>query len=98
MFNNNRPHLLPARTIATAHLASLLASQQSQLNAKLQTTQSQNAALADGVKSQREEIERLLAELERVVRDLDSAAQLLNAEAESLAKGSRAAEGVLREV
>jgi len=43
------------------------------LNAKLQTTQSQNAQLVEKIGDQRAEIQRLVAGLEAVVRDLESA-------------------------
>lgn len=46
---------------------------QSQLNARLQTTQSQNAILHDEIRQQREEIEQLLAQLEATVGDVRGA-------------------------
>jgi len=87
-----RPHLLPAPEIARAHLASLYASQQSQLNAKLQTTQSQNATLAETIRKQREEIEGLLRGVEAVVKDLDGANELLEKETDDLAREAISAE------
>lgn len=48
---------------------------QSALNAKLESTQSQNAELAERIQSQRKEIESLLSGLEAVVGDLEGAAK-----------------------
>jgi kinetochore protein NNF1 len=78
----NRPHTLPPQSILSARLSSIHASQQSQLNARLQTTQSQNAILAEKLGSQRREIEDLLGVLDRVVRDLEDAGDKLGAEVE----------------
>ncbi|KAH8815965.1 Nnf1-domain-containing protein [Xylogone sp. PMI_703] len=86
------PHLLPAPAILNAHLSPLLVSQQSQLNAKLQTVQSQNASLAEKLVSQRKEIETLLSNVENVVRDLDGAVELLEREGVQLAKDAVGAE------
>ncbi|KAI9742793.1 MAG: hypothetical protein M1818_003522 [Claussenomyces sp. TS43310] len=71
-------HLLPASTVLAATLQPQLAQQQSQLNAKLQTTQSQNAALFDAIRAQRRELDTLVAGLEDRVRDLDGAVQSLH--------------------
>ncbi|TAQ84889.1 hypothetical protein B7494_g6777 [Chlorociboria aeruginascens] len=86
------PHLLPASAIAKAHLAPHYASQQSQLNARLQTTQSQNATLALQIKEQRREIESLVEGIERAFRDLVGANELLGKESEGLAREAMAAE------
>ncbi|KAK2623870.1 hypothetical protein QTJ16_007051 [Diplocarpon rosae] len=71
------PHLLPARSLLAAHTTPLHQSQQSQLNAKLQTTESQNATLAAEIRAQRAEIAALLALAETLVRDLEGAAGML---------------------
>lgn len=47
---------------------------QATLNAKLDETQAQNAELAQTVQAQRREIEKLLANLESVVTDIEGAA------------------------
>ncbi|PBP19305.1 hypothetical protein BUE80_DR009512 [Diplocarpon rosae] len=60
MIWGRRPHLLPARSLLAAHTTPLHQSQQSQLNAKLQTTESQNATLAAEIRAQRAEIAALL--------------------------------------
>lgn len=75
--NNNSPHVHPPPTILTAHLTPSLIAHQSQLNARLQTTQSQNALLFDEVQRQREEIEALLRRLEGVVADVKGANEAL---------------------
>ncbi|KAM0241243.1 hypothetical protein ACHAPO_002048 [Fusarium lateritium] len=67
------PHMLPPPTILAAHLTPTLTAHQSQLNARLQTTQSQNALLYDEVQRQREEIRALLDTLEAVVADVQGA-------------------------
>ncbi|KAI9803692.1 MAG: hypothetical protein M1833_000604 [Piccolia ochrophora] len=66
-------HTLPPEDILSAHLAPFLAQQQSQLNAKTQTVQSQNAQLMQTIEAQREEIRRMVEGLEAVVADLDGA-------------------------
>ena len=94
----NRPHTLPAPTILAAHLAPLQASQQSQLNARIQTISSQNAGLAKTLTEQRMEIESLVGVLEGVVGDLGKAGGVLEAEGAQLARGAREAEEVMAEV
>ena len=92
------PHTLPAPTILSAHLVPLQASQQSQLNARIQTTASQNASLAKTLAKQRTEIESLVGVLEGVVRDLEKAGDLLQSEGGRLAEGARAAEVAMTDV
>ncbi|KAF7879439.1 hypothetical protein EAF04_000635 [Stromatinia cepivora] len=92
------PHTLPAPSILAAHLTPIYTTQQSQLNAKLQTTQSQNAILAEEIRKQREEIERLVRGVEVVVEDLDRANGVLEREVDGLGREALKAEGVLREV
>ncbi|KAH8752587.1 Nnf1-domain-containing protein [Diaporthe sp. PMI_573] len=87
------PHLLPADAILAAHLAPQLASQQSQMNAKLQNTQAANVAMWDEIQRQRAEADELLGALERALADVDGAAALLDdVPAEELARESRAVE------
>ncbi|KAJ8065370.1 hypothetical protein OCU04_006058 [Sclerotinia nivalis] len=92
------PHTLPAPSILAAHLTPIYTTQQSQLNAKLQTTQSQNAILAEEIRKQREEIEKLVRGVEVVVEDLDRANGVLEREVDGLGREALEAEGVLREV
>lgn len=85
----HRPHLLPASAILTAHLTPALTAHQSQLNARLQTTQSQNALLHDEVRRQREEIESLLERLEGVVGDVRGANEALGEVMEDVVREGR---------
>ncbi|KAI9707374.1 MAG: hypothetical protein M1836_000334 [Candelina mexicana] len=71
------PHTLPPLPLYIAHLAPFLQQTQSQLNARLQTTQSQNAQLASTISEQRAEIELLVSGLEEIVADLESAVESL---------------------
>lgn len=89
LLHQNSPHLLPPDRILAAHLHPALTSHQSQLNARLQTTQSQNAILYDQVQQQRDEIEDLLAQLEAVVRDVRGANESLADVVEQLAVEAR---------
>ncbi|KAH8593736.1 Nnf1-domain-containing protein [Bisporella sp. PMI_857] len=91
------PHTLPVETIIRAHTDPLRAQQQGQLNAKLQTVQSQNAALAGKLADQQREIEGLLGGLEKVVRDLENAGGLLQQEGAVLSEDARVAEEALRQ-
>lgn len=91
------PHTLPAPSILAAHLTPLYTTQQSQLNAKLQTTQSQNASLADEIQKQREEIEKLVRGVEIVVEDLDRANEVMDREVDGLGKEALEAENALRD-
>ena len=93
------PHLLPADAILAAHLAPHLASQQSQMNAKLQNTQVANVALWDEIQKQKAEVDELLGALERALADVDGAAALLDeVPAEELAKESRTVEAEMTDV
>ncbi|KAM5351308.1 hypothetical protein ACJ41O_004031 [Fusarium nematophilum] len=83
------PHLLPPSTILAAHLSPSLTAHQSQLNARLQTTQSQNALLHDEVRRQREEIRALLDALEAVVADVRGANDALRPVVDELAAETR---------
>jgi kinetochore protein NNF1 len=88
----DRPHTLPPKPLVNAHLNPLHRSQQSQLNAKLQTAQSQNASLVEVLRRQKAEIEELVALAEKVVGDLEDAGGRLQAEAEGLSGDARGAE------
>ncbi|POS72555.1 hypothetical protein DHEL01_v209055 [Diaporthe helianthi] len=93
------PHMLPADAILAAHLAPHLASQQSQMNAKLQNTQAANVALWDEIQKQRAEVDELLGALERALADVDGAAALLaDVPAEELARESVAVEAEMTDV
>lgn len=93
------PHMLPAEAVLAAHLAPHLASQQSQLNARLQNTQAANVGLWEEIAAQRAEMEGLLGALEATLKDVDGAADLMDAvPAEELAKESRQVEAEMMEV
>lgn len=94
--DTDRPHLLPPQDILAAHLSSRLAAHQSLLNARLQTTQAQNALLADHVRQQRQEMDELLRQLDRAVEDVRGANAVLGAVADELAAEARAVDGQLR--
>ncbi|RKK77619.1 hypothetical protein BFJ69_g6167 [Fusarium oxysporum] len=83
------PHLLPPSAILAAHLTPALIAHQSQLNARLQTTQSQNALLYDEVRRQREEIRTLLDALEAVVADVQGANDALRPVMDDVAAETR---------
>ncbi|EGU85862.1 hypothetical protein FOXB_03710 [Fusarium oxysporum f. sp. conglutinans Fo5176] len=83
------PHLLPPSAILAAHLTPALTAHQSQLNARLQTTQSQNALLYDEVRRQREEIRTLLDALEAVVADVQGANDALRPVMDDVAAETR---------
>lgn len=93
------PHLLPASDVLAAHLAPHLASQQSQMNAKLQNTQAANVALWGEIQAQRAEVDELLGALERALADVGGAATLLDeVPAEELARESRTVEAEMTDV
>ncbi|KAH9224012.1 Nnf1-domain-containing protein, partial [Leptodontidium sp. 2 PMI_412] len=71
------PHTLPAPALLRSHTTPLHQSQQSHLNAKLQTTESQNATLIEEIRRQRAEIEELLSLGEMLVKDLEGAGRKL---------------------
>lgn len=68
-----RPHTLPPATILAAHMHPALARHQSQLHARLETTQAQNELLVDVVRRQRAEVDELLARLEDAAEDVRGA-------------------------
>ncbi|CAJ2506299.1 Uu.00g004290.m01.CDS01 [Anthostomella pinea] len=83
------PHMLPADEVLAAHLAPHLALQQSQLNAKLQTTQAHNARLFEEIQKQRAEIESLVGFLEKAFEDIDGASHMMDGVVDDLAKETR---------
>ncbi|KAI1267301.1 Nnf1-domain-containing protein [Xylariaceae sp. FL1019] len=86
------PHVLPAEDVLAAHLAPHLAQQQSQLNAKLQTTQSHNAKLYEDIQRQRAEIESLTLLLEKVLEDVDGTNELYDGVVSDVARETRTVE------
>ncbi|KAI3337597.1 Nnf1-domain-containing protein [Xylariaceae sp. AK1471] len=86
------PHLLPPEEVLDAHLAPHLAQQQSQLNAKLQTTQAHNANLFEDIKRQRSEIESLVSLLEKILEDVDNTNLMLDGVVNDVARETRTIE------
>ncbi|KAI0406689.1 Nnf1-domain-containing protein [Xylaria palmicola] len=86
------PHTLPPDEVLDAHLAPHLVQQQSQLNAKLQTTQAHNAKLFDDIKRQRAEIESLVSLLEKVLEDVDNTNRMLDGVVDDVARETRTIE------
>ncbi|KAI1144613.1 Nnf1-domain-containing protein [Hypoxylon sp. FL0543] len=91
------PHMLPPDQILAAHLAPHLAQQQSQLNAKLQTVQAHNAKLFSDIQKQREEMQSLMALLQKVFEDIDGANGQIDDVADDLAKETRTVEAEMTE-
>ncbi|KAI8628611.1 Nnf1-domain-containing protein [Xylariaceae sp. FL1651] len=86
------PHMLPAEEVLAAHLAPHLAQQQSQLNAKLQTTQAHNAKLFEEIQRQRTEIESLVGLLEKVLEDIDNTNHMMDDVVDDVARETRTIE------
>lgn len=73
-----RPHTLPPTRLYLAHLAPYLAETEIELQAELKQIQAENENLALGLQGQRGDVERLVAGLETVVRDLESANEVMD--------------------
>ncbi|KAI0199588.1 Nnf1-domain-containing protein [Astrocystis sublimbata] len=86
------PHTLPPDEVLDAHLAPHLAQQQSQLNAKLQTTQAHNTKLFEDIKRQRAEIESLVSLLEKVLEDVTNTNQMMDGVVEHVGRETRTIE------
>ncbi|KAI8945480.1 Nnf1-domain-containing protein [Xylaria longipes] len=86
------PHMLPPDEVLDAYLAPHLAQQQSQLNAKLQTTQAHNAKLFEDIKRQRAEIESLVSLLEKVLEDVNNTNQMMDGVVDDVARETRTIE------
>ncbi|KAI0512761.1 Nnf1-domain-containing protein [Xylaria bambusicola] len=86
------PHMLPPDEILDAHLAPHLAQQQSQLNAKLQTTQAHNAKLFEDIQRQRSEIESLVSLLEKVLEDVGNTNHMMDDVVDDVARETRTIE------
>lgn len=92
------PHTLPPDVILAAHLAPHLAAHQSQLNARIQTLQSRNAALWDEIHGQRAEINSLMESLDDAINDVDGATELLVPIIEPLSKETKDIEIDMRDL
>ena len=91
----NRPHTLPPRPLIQSHTLPIHIAQNSQLNARLQTTQSQNAMLLEEIRQQKKEIEELMRAVERSVGDVGGAGDVLGSKVGELSQGGREATEVL---
>jgi len=72
-----RPHTLSPSEIHLAHLMPFLEQQATQMNTKLVETQQSNTELLSAVTAQRAEIEALVRGLESVIQDLEASAQVM---------------------
>lgn len=72
-----RPHTLTPSEIHLAHLMPFLDKQATDMNTTLAETQIANTELLTAVAAQRAEIEALVRGLESVVSDLEASAQLM---------------------
>ncbi|KAI1187024.1 Nnf1-domain-containing protein [Nemania serpens] len=86
------PHTLPPDEVLAAQLAPHLAQQQSQLNAKLQTTQAHNAKLSEDIQRQRAEITSLVSLLEKALEDVDDANRMMDDVGDDVARETRTIE------
>lgn len=89
--------MLPPDEVLDAHLAPHLAQQQSQLNAKLQTTQAHNAKLFEDIKRQRSEIESLVSLLEKVLEDVSNTNHMIDEVVDDVARETRTIEAEMTE-
>ncbi|RYO27978.1 hypothetical protein AA0111_g6913 [Alternaria arborescens] len=71
------PHTLTPAEIHLAHLMPYLEKQATEMNTKLAETQQSNTELLSTVTAQRAEIEALVRGLESVIQDLDASAQIM---------------------
>ena len=78
VWGGDRPHTLPPTRLYLAHLAPYLAETEIELQAELKQIQAENENLAQGLRGQKDEVERLVAGLETVVRDLEAANEVMD--------------------
>lgn len=78
-----------------SHTLPIHIAQNSQLNARLQTTQSQNAMLMEDISQQKKEIDELLRLVENSVGDVQSAGDVMGEKIGELSEGARGAVEVL---
>jgi kinetochore protein NNF1 len=93
-----RPHTLPPERLYLAHLAPYLTETEKELQAELERTQTENETLALEVQRQRHEVEHLMAGLESVIKDVESANGVMDEviEGEDLGKETREMEEEIR--
>ncbi|RKF84224.1 spindle pole protein Nnf1 [Golovinomyces cichoracearum] len=95
--NVQPPHTLPPEPLVKAHLTPLYLSQQSQLNAKLQTVESMNASLLAQICEQRKEITKILRSTRQLCSDVEDAAEVMH-DLQGLGHEAREAEILLDDV
>jgi kinetochore protein NNF1 len=74
---HSRPHTLTPSEVHLAHLMPFLEQQATEMNTKLFETQQSNTELLSTVTAQRAEIEALVRGLESVIQDLEASAQIM---------------------
>ncbi|KIW92011.1 uncharacterized protein Z519_06993 [Cladophialophora bantiana CBS 173.52] len=82
-------HTLSATELYTAHFTPYLQQATEELNARLQKSQQENAAMRDTIQEQRGEIERLLAGLEYAVKDIEGSVEAMRTNEQSGCNGLR---------
>ncbi|KZZ91827.1 Nnf1 [Moelleriella libera RCEF 2490] len=90
------PHLLSPQDILNAHLGAHLVAHRESLTARFETTQAQNALLAEHVRQQRAEVQQLLDQLDAAVGDVRAANAVLGPVVEELAGEARVVDGELK--
>ncbi|KAL9624015.1 MAG: hypothetical protein Q9160_001768 [Pyrenula sp. 1 TL-2023] len=84
------PHALSAEQLYTAYLGPHLQEATELIDAKLQSTQAENAKAIEKIAAQRKEMEKLVGDLETLVRDVESSVQVMNEGTDNGVEGLRA--------
>ncbi|EGO58264.1 hypothetical protein NEUTE1DRAFT_122534 [Neurospora tetrasperma FGSC 2508] len=93
------PHTLPPSIILSAHLAPHLTTTHSSLTTTLQQTQAENHQLFQEIQAQRAEIEELLAVVEKALKDIEGANELLEGVVEKgLVEETRGVDGEISSI
>ncbi|MCJ1254763.1 hypothetical protein MMC24_002579 [Lignoscripta atroalba] len=71
-------HMLPPEQLYLAHLSPYLQETQRELDGKIRGVEVENEELMEGIKRQREEVERLVGGLEGVIGDLEGANEVMD--------------------
>ena len=74
----SRLHMLPPEQLYLAHLSPYLQETQRELDGKIRGVEVENEELMEGIKRQREEVERLVGGLEGVIGDLEGANEVMD--------------------
>jgi kinetochore protein NNF1 len=75
--DHGRPHTLPPSDLLTAHLSPFLLEQQALLTTSLTAVEKETVQLGGVIQEQRAEIEKLVAGLEAMMRDVEKAAGMV---------------------